>query len=90
MWWCWQCCGTITNPKLLFVDEPTSGLDSAAALVVMRLLHMYCKKGMMIICTIHQPRPAIWSLFEKVIERPTPCCYPTRPPCLPHPLSRPP
>jgi hypothetical protein len=43
-----QCCGTITNPRLLFLDEPTSGLDSFAALVVMRLLHTYGKRGMMV------------------------------------------
>jgi ATP-binding cassette subfamily G (WHITE) protein 2 len=28
------CCGTITEPSLLFLDEPTSGLDSFAALAV--------------------------------------------------------
>jgi ATP-binding cassette, subfamily G (WHITE), member 2 len=61
-----QCCGSITDPALLFADEPTSGLDGFAALVVMRLMKKFCQRGMMIICTIHQPRPAIWSLFEKV------------------------
>ncbi|GAB5035572.1 abc transporter g family protein [Nannochloropsis oceanica] len=61
------CCGTVTAPSLLFLDEPTSGLDGFAALVVMRLLKKYCQRGMMVICTIHQPRAAIWTLFEKVM-----------------------
>jgi len=61
------CCGTITNPSILFLDEPTSGLDSMAALMVMRCIRQYCNQGMMVICTIHQPRPAIWNLFEKVL-----------------------
>jgi len=61
------CCGTITNPAILFLDEPTSGLDSMAALMVMRCIRNYCNQGMMVVCTIHQPRPAIWNLFEKVL-----------------------
>lgn len=32
----------------------------------MRLIKKYCQRGMMVMCTIHQPRAAIWNLFEKV------------------------
>jgi hypothetical protein len=32
----------------------------------MSLIKKYCQRGMMVICTIHQPRAAIWNLFEKV------------------------
>lgn len=31
----------------------------------MSLIKKYCQRGMMVICTIHQPRAAIWNLFEK-------------------------
>jgi archaellum biogenesis ATPase FlaH len=46
--------------------RPTSGLDSLSALVVMKQLKRYCDRGVTIMCTIHQPRFAIWALFEKV------------------------
>lgn len=45
--------------------RPTSGLDSFSALVVMHQLKAYCEAGVTVICTIHQPRSAIWALFQK-------------------------
>lgn len=45
-----QCCGTITNPDLLFLDEITSGLDGFAALQVMNLVRKLADKGMVVIC----------------------------------------
>lgn len=32
----------------------------------MKQLKRYCDRGVTIMCTIHQPRFAIWALFEKV------------------------
>lgn len=32
----------------------------------MKQLRAYCQDGIIVICTIHQPRSAIWSLFERV------------------------
>lgn len=60
-------CGMVTSPSVLFLDEPTSGLDSNAAMMIMSLIAQYCKKGIMVLCTIHQPRNAIWDLFDKVL-----------------------
>jgi len=60
-------CGMVTSPSVLFLDEPTSGLDSNAAMMIMSLIHEYCRKGIMVLCTIHQPRNAIWELFDKVL-----------------------
>ncbi|EFA85174.1 ABC transporter G family protein [Heterostelium album PN500] len=60
-------CGLVTNPSLIFLDEPTSGLDSVNALVVMKTLMNLCTKGVTVICSIHQPRPEIWRLFNKVM-----------------------
>eukprot|EP00798_Chlamydomonas_sp_ICE-L_P032125 gene32125-16645_t len=52
-------------PSILFLDEPTSGLDSAAALSVMAYLRLMATSGgHAIIASIHQPRPAIWKMFD--------------------------
>eukprot|EP01132_Coremiostelium_polycephalum_P001369 gene1369-1727_t len=58
-------CGLVTNPSLIFLDEPTSGLDSVTALSIMKTLVNLTKKGVTVICSIHQPRPEIWALFTK-------------------------
>jgi hypothetical protein len=49
------------------LDEPTSGLDSFAALSVMTHLQGMARgSGRIIISTIHQPRSAIWEMFDRV------------------------
>ncbi|KAN0018296.1 hypothetical protein ACTFIU_010911 [Dictyostelium citrinum] len=60
-------CGLITNPSLIFLDEPTSGLDSVAALQIMKTLLNLTLKGVTVICSIHQPRPEIFELINKVM-----------------------
>jgi hypothetical protein len=60
--------GARCPPVSRAADEPTSGLDSFAALSVMShlqgLAHHGCGKA--VVAAIHQPRSAIWSLFDKV------------------------
>lgn len=59
--------GILSTPSVVFLDEPTSGLDSFAALTVMSYLkRMAVQNGHAIIASIHQPRSAIWSMFDKV------------------------
>eukprot|EP00879_Flechtneria_rotunda_P005971 GHRR01006278.1.p1 GENE.GHRR01006278.1~~GHRR01006278.1.p1 ORF type:complete len:428 (+),score=125.08 GHRR01006278.1:410-1693(+) len=59
--------GILAAPAVLFLDEPTSGLDSFAALSVMgHLQRMARAADHIIISTIHQPRTAIWQMFDKV------------------------
>lgn len=41
--------------------------DSSTALSIMRLLQGMAKKGMIILCSIHQPRTSIFSVFDKVL-----------------------
>ncbi|KAM9980790.1 hypothetical protein ACTFIY_003098 [Dictyostelium cf. discoideum] len=60
-------CGLITNPSLIFLDEPTSGLDSVAALQITKTLLNLTLKGVTVICSIHQPRPEIFQLINKVM-----------------------
>jgi energy-coupling factor transporter ATP-binding protein EcfA2 len=66
--------GILAAPAVLFLDEPTSGLDSFAALSVMgHLQGMARGSGRIIISTIHQPRSAIWEMFDRVSSRDSAC-----------------
>jgi ABC-type multidrug transport system ATPase subunit len=59
--------GILAAPSVIFLDEPTSGLDSFAALSVMgHLKRMARDNGHAVIASIHQPRAAIWNMFDKV------------------------
>ncbi len=57
----------VTDPSVLFLDEPTSGLDSANALRVMQTLHHLAAHKRTVVCTIHQPRSAIFALFDHIL-----------------------
>jgi ABC-type multidrug transport system ATPase subunit len=58
----------IKNPLVLFLDEPTSGLDSASASWIMAFLNNYVKeRGVIVICTIHQPSTAIFKQFDSTM-----------------------
>ena len=64
------CIGTelITEPALLVCDEPTSGLDSAIALVVTKSLrYLAHKRGITVVCSIHQPSSQIFSAFDTLL-----------------------
>ncbi|XP_030922302.1 ATP-binding cassette sub-family G member 2 [Geospiza fortis] len=56
----------ITDPAILFLDEPTTGLDSSTANAVLLLLKRMSKQGRTIIFSIHQPRYAIFRLFDNL------------------------
>lgn len=58
----------LNHPKLIFLDEPTSGLDSTTALSVCEALKNLSDIGeCTVVCTIHQPQPKIFSLFDNLI-----------------------
>ena len=57
----------VSNPLLVFCDEPTSGLDARAASIVMRGIRNVARSGRTVICTIHQPSAAIFSLFDDLL-----------------------
>lgn len=56
----------VANPSIFYLDEPTSGLDEVTALQCIRLLKNLAKDGRNVVCTIHQPSAAIFSLFDQV------------------------
>jgi ATP-binding cassette subfamily G (WHITE) protein 2 len=58
----------LSRPKLIFLDEPTSGLDSTTALTVCEALKELADRGeCTVMCTIHQPQPTIFELFDNLI-----------------------
>lgn len=57
----------VTDPSLLFLDEPTTGLDSFNALNVVQTLRHLASSGRTVVCTIHQPRSSIFSLFDQLL-----------------------
>lgn len=45
--------------------EPTSGLDSCSALAVVEHLRDRARdSGLTVVCSIHQPRAAVWACFD--------------------------
>ncbi|KAI8612487.1 P-loop containing nucleoside triphosphate hydrolase protein [Chytriomyces sp. MP71] len=58
----------VKEPKVIFLDEPTSGLDSAASFKVMQAIKDMARcKGCVIVCSIHQPSPSTYNVFDKVL-----------------------
>lgn len=54
-------------PAALVLDEPTSGLDATAAHSLMKLLHFISRKGIQVICVVHQPRVEIFDLLDDLL-----------------------
>ena len=53
---------------LLFCDEITNGLDANSALSVIDALNQVCKRmGSTVFCSLLQPSPAVYNLFDRVI-----------------------
>ncbi|KAI9346933.1 P-loop containing nucleoside triphosphate hydrolase protein [Obelidium mucronatum] len=58
----------VKEPKVIFLDEPTTGLDSAASFKVMEAIKDLAKRqNCTIVCSIHQPSPSTYALFDKVL-----------------------
>eukprot|EP01033_Poteriospumella_lacustris_P017944 gene17944-12863_t len=58
----------LNRPKLMFLDEPTSGLDSSTAFSVCKALKHLADSGeCTVVCTIHQPQPKVYRLFDNLI-----------------------
>lgn len=57
----------LSNPSVLFCDEVTTGLDAATAFQLVATLKALAVEGRTIICSIHQPRSEIWSLFDHIL-----------------------
>jgi ABC-type multidrug transport system ATPase subunit len=57
----------LTDPSVLVVDEPTSGLDAFTAHHIMESLKELASSGRTVICSIHQPRSDIFSMFDDIL-----------------------
>ena len=56
----------IISHSILFLDEPTTGLDSYASVELMETLKSLSRQGKLIVVAIHQPRYAIYKLFDSI------------------------
>ena len=50
--------------SLVFLDEPTTGLDTTAAGNVISVVRRLADKGLIVICTIHQPSQRVFNNFD--------------------------
>ncbi|KAL0042544.1 hypothetical protein WJX79_003095 [Trebouxia sp. C0005] len=57
----------LTSPACLLLDEPTTGLDSSNAARVVDILAGLASAGVTVIITIHQPRPDVFNLMQRVL-----------------------
>jgi ABC-type multidrug transport system ATPase subunit len=57
----------VNLPDLIFLDEPTTGLDSSIAYEVMAAVRNLANQNRTVICTIHQPSPITYFLFDKLL-----------------------
>ncbi|CAG9464674.1 unnamed protein product, partial [Pedinophyceae sp. YPF-701] len=57
----------LASPGLLLLDEPTSGLDSTNAARVVRLAAWLARRGTTIVMSIHQPRPDLLRLMDRLV-----------------------
>eukprot|EP00798_Chlamydomonas_sp_ICE-L_P020669 gene20669-27459_t len=60
-------CELLTLPSLLFLDEPTTGLDSTNAARVVDIMASQATAGITIVMSIHQPRPDIFRLMDRLL-----------------------
>ncbi|KAI5961210.1 uncharacterized protein KGF55_004135 [Candida pseudojiufengensis] len=58
----------LSRPSILFCDEATTGLDTSSSLKLVQLLKRLSSSdlGITVVLSIHQPRPEICDLFDKV------------------------
>ena len=57
----------ILSPAALIMDEPTSGLDAKKAMQLCKISRKMADQGKIVAITIHQPRPEIFCMFDRVI-----------------------
>jgi ABC-type multidrug transport system ATPase subunit len=57
----------VARPSILLLDEITSGLDSTTAQTLMVTLKGLAQAGHAIVVVIHQPRTAIFNLFDHLL-----------------------
>jgi len=57
----------LMSPGIMFLDEPTTGLDSTNAAKVVDILSGLGAMGTTVLLSIHQPRPDIFRLLDRVL-----------------------
>lgn len=57
----------VARPTILFLDEPTTGLDSVSAIRVIDTVAFLTRKGIAVVCTVHQPSAELFSRFDRIL-----------------------
>ena len=57
----------VVRPPLLLLDEPTSGLDATSAQALIKTLKDLARMGHSVAVVIHQPRTAIYNMFDHLL-----------------------
>lgn len=57
----------VVRPPLLLLDEPTSGLDATSAQALIKTLKDLASMGHSVAVVIHQPRTAIYNMFDNLL-----------------------
>lgn len=58
----------LSEPRVFLADEPSTGLDSAQAEKVVKLIKkLSIERGIPSICSLHQPKTAIWDTLDYFI-----------------------
>lgn len=58
----------LVSPAVMILDEPTTGLDASTALSLGKVLAALAEDGRLMLCSLHQPRPELLSLFHQKID----------------------
>ncbi|MCD4651308.1 MAG: ATP-binding cassette domain-containing protein [Candidatus Cloacimonetes bacterium] len=57
----------LSEPTLIVCDEPTSGLSSLDSEQIINMLKSLSKQGKIVIISVHQPGPDIFSKFDQIL-----------------------
>ena len=57
----------VCDPPIMLLDEPTSSLDAVNTRLVMAALKDLCRRGVLVIASLHQPRHAVYEMLDRLL-----------------------
>lgn len=68
----------VCDPPIMLLDEPTSSLDAVNTRLVVSVLKGLAKRGVLVMASIHQPRLAVYEMFDRASAEDRTRCNPRR------------